>query len=449
LNADNWGSPLVTHSRQSALALTVLGLFFFWALVGPTARARLPSAGLPESLPLAQQTKTPATIAPATLAASETDAPQAASPSSVETITAQSGDSLMSLLQHAGIAPTAAQSAIDALAGKWDPRALKIGQEIALLRDESGVKQLHLTPDLQRELVLTRGSDGNYMASVTHREILAVPLRVAGTIDTSLFESAAKAGMPQAVLNDAIRAFSYDVDFQREVQPGDAFEVLFDQLVDEKTGKIVGTGDIAYAALTLSGKLEALYRYVSPSGDVGFYNADGTNVKKALLRTPVDGARISSSFGMRHHPILGFTRMHQGVDFAVPAGTPIMASGDGTIVSAGWAGGYGNMVELRHNAIYSTRYGHMSRFAKGIKPGAHVHQGDVIGFVGMTGLATGPHLHYEVRVDNKPINPLGVRLAATQKLEGRDLANFRTQEATIAKRVAALRTGDTRKVAQK
>jgi murein DD-endopeptidase MepM/ murein hydrolase activator NlpD len=353
----------------------------------------------------------------------------------------------MSLLQHAGIAATAAQSAIDALTGKWDPRALKIGQQIALLRDDGGVKQLRLAPDLQRDLVLTRGTDGNFIASVMPRDILTVPLRIAGVIDSSLFEAAAKAGMPQAVLSDVIHAFSYDVDFQREVQPGDSFEVLFDQLVDEKTGKIVGTGDVAYAALTLSGKVEALYRYTPPDGYPSFFNADGTNVKKALLRTPVDGARISSSFGMRHHPILGFTRMHQGVDFAVPAGTPIMASGDGVVAAAGWSGGYGNLVELRHDGSYSTRYGHMSHIAKGIKPGVRVHQGEVIGYVGMTGLATGPHLHYEVRVDSKPINPLGVRLAATQKLDGRSLADFRAQEAAIAKRVAALRSNST--VAQK
>ncbi|HXE28319.1 MAG TPA: peptidoglycan DD-metalloendopeptidase family protein [Stellaceae bacterium] len=416
----------------------------FWALVvGPTARARLPSPGMPESLPLSQQ-KVPPTIAPQVTAPPITAPPVTAeaTPSREavpEIITVQSGDSLMSLLQHAGITPAAAQSAIDALAGKWDPRALKIGQEIALLHDDAGVKQLHLTPDLQREIVLTRGTDGNYIASVTPREILTVPLRIAGSIDSSLFEAAAKAGMPQAVLSDVIHAFSYDVDFQREVQPGDSFEVLFDQLVDEKTGKIVGTGDLAYAALNLSGKLEMLYRYTPHGGYPGFYSADGTNVKKALLRTPVDGARISSSFGMRHHPILGFTRMHQGVDFAVPAGTPIMASGDGVIASAGWAGGYGNMIVLRHNGTYSTAYGHMSHIAKGIKAGVHVHQGEVIGYVGMTGLATGPHLHYEVRVDNKQINPLGVRLAATRKLEGRDLANFRAQEIAVAKRVAALR----------
>ena len=438
---------MVTHSRRSAVALTVLGLFFFWALVvDPTARARLPSPALPKSLPLSEA-KTPlAGMAEVTAPPVATDATPTSEAAS-ETITARSGDSLMSLLQHAGITPTAAQSAIDALAGKWDPRALKIGQQIALLRDDAGVKQLHLTPDLQRDLVLTRGTDGNYIASAMPRDILTVPLRIAGTIDSSLFEAAAKAGMPQAVLSDVIHAFSYDVDFQREVQPGDSFEVLFDQLVDEKDGKIVGTGDVAYAALTLSGKVEALYRYTPQSGYSGFYNADGTNVKKALLRTPVDGARISSSFGMRHHPILGFTRMHQGVDFAVPAGTPIVASGDAVVASAGWAGGYGNMVVLHHDGSYATAYGHMSHIAKGIKPGVRVRQGEVIGYVGMTGLATGPHLHYEVRVNSRAINPLGVRLAATQKLDGRALAEFRAQEAVTAKRVAALRSNS--KVAQR
>jgi murein DD-endopeptidase MepM/ murein hydrolase activator NlpD len=443
---------LVTHTRRSAVALTVLGLFIFWALaVDPTARARLPAPGLPESLPLDELEASPtvalrldpASIVAMPLATDEAPAPQAVT----DTITVRSGDSLASLLQRAGMPFAAARAAIEALARKWDPRALKIGQQLALLRDDSGVKQLRLTPDLQRDLVLTRGTDGNYIASVIPRDILAVPLHIAGMIDSSLFEAAAKAGLPQSVLNDVIHAFSYDVDFQREVQPGDSFEVLFDQLVEEKSGKLVGTGDIAYAALTLSGKLHPLYRYAPPGGEPGFYNADGTNVRKALLRTPVDGARISSSFGMRHHPILGFTRMHQGVDFAVPAGTPIVASGDATVVSAGRAGGYGNMVVLHHNGSYATAYGHMSRIAHGIRPGVHVRQGEVIGYVGMTGLATGPHLHYEVRVDDRAINPLGVRLAATQKLDEGALADFRAQEAAIARRVAVLRGNSNSKFA--
>ena len=289
--------------------------------------------------------------------------------------------------------------------------------------------------------MLTRGADGSYIASLLSRDILTVPLRVTGTIDSSLFDAATKAGLPQAVLSEMIRAFSYDVDFQREVQPGDGFEVLFDQLVDEQSGKMVGTGVVAYAALSLSGKVQELYRYAPAGNFVGYYNAQGVSVKKALLRTPVDGARISSSFGMRMHPILGFTRLHPGVDFAVPTGTPIMASGDATVVSAGWnGGGYGNFVVLKHNSSYSTAYGHMSRIAKGIKPGAHVHQGEIIGYVGMTGLATGPHLHYEVRIDNRPINPLSVRMPATEKLDGRALADFHSQQQTVAKQLASLRT---------
>lgn len=359
---------------------------------------------------------------------------------SIETLTAQSGDSLMSLLQGAGMSAAAAQDAIDALAGKWNPRGLKAGQAIAVTHDQAGVKELKLSPDIGHDLVLTRGADGSYIASLMSRDILTVPLRLSGTIDSSLFDAAAKAGLPQAVLSELIRAFSYDVDFQREVQPGDSFEVLFDQLVDEQTGKIVGTGAIAYAALTLSGKVEELYRYAPGGNFVGYYNAQGVSVKKALLRTPVDGARISSGFGNRLHPILGYTRFHPGVDFAVPAGTPIMASGDAVVVTAGWnAGGYGNFVVLKHNASYSTAYAHMSRIAAGIKPGAHVRQGQIIGYVGMTGLATGPHLHYEVRVNNHPINPLSVRMPATEKLEGRALADFHSEQQTVAKQLASLR----------
>jgi murein DD-endopeptidase MepM/ murein hydrolase activator NlpD len=419
---------LVTHSRRSAVALTVLGLFFFWALiVDPTARARLPSAPYLPPVPAVQSTIAPPPV---------TMAPEA----TAETLTVRSGDSLMSLLQGAGLTAAAAQNAIDALAAKWNPRALKIGQAIALTHDQNGVKELELSPDFAHDLVLTRGADGSYIASLMPRDILTVPLRLTGTIDSSLFDAAAKAGLPQAVLTELIRAFSYDVDFQREVQPGDSFEVLFDQLVDEQSGKIVGTGAIAYAALTLSGKVEELYRYAPGGSFVGYYNAHGVSVKKALLRTPVDGARISSSFGMRLHPILGFTRLHPGVDFAVPAGTPIMASGDAVVVSAGWnAGGYGNFVVLRHNANYSTAYAHMSHIAKGIKPGVHVRQGEIIGYVGMTGLATGPHLHYEVRVDNRPINPLSVRMAASEKLEGRALADFHREQQTVAKQLASLR----------
>jgi murein DD-endopeptidase MepM/ murein hydrolase activator NlpD len=354
-------------------------------------------------------------------------------------MTVQRGDTLMGLLQEAGVSATPAQAAIDALRSSFDPRDLKIGQEIAIGVDDDGLKELRLTPDPQHDLRLQRSDNGSYDVIAVPRDLVRVPVRVAGVISSSVFETATDAGMPQAILAALISAFSYDVDFQREIQPGDSFEVLYEQLVDASSGKLVGTGNLLYAAMRLGDHLQQLYRYTPSGGAPGFYTPTGASVKKALLRTPVDGARISSSFGMRHHPILGYTAMHKGVDFAVPKGTPIMASGDAVVASAGRNGSYGNIVVLRHAAGYSTAYAHMSRIAKGVKPGIHVHQGEVIGYVGATGRATGPHLHYEVRLNDRAINPLGVRMASTQKLEGREFARLQRQEAMIDQRLAALR----------
>lgn len=400
----------------------VLGFFVLWALVfDPTAGAKLPPAAVPALAP-ALLPETP--VAPAPLPLS---------------VTVRPGDTLMIVLQQAGVAAAPAQAAIDALKREWDPRELKIGQEIGLALDGGGVKEFRLAPDLQREIVLTRDGDGRYSAGAIPRSLARMPRRVAGTITSNLFEAASDAGMPQAVLAAVIRAFSYDVDFQREIQPGDSFEVLYEQLLDNASAKSVGTGDIVYAAMNLSGHAVQLYRYAPPGGTPAFYTPAGASVKKALLRTPVDGARISSSFGMRHHPILGYTAMHQGIDFAVPKGTPIIASGDAVVASAGWAGSYGNIVVLRHDGGYSTAYAHMSRIAKGVKPGLHLPQGTVIGYVGATGRATGPHLHYEVRVNDHAVNPLNVRMPSAQKLEASQLASFRDREASIDRRLALLR----------
>ncbi len=401
----------------------VLGLFVLLALAfDPTAGAKLP----PPAAPLASPPI--AAIAP----------PAPSTPPQI--LTVRAGDTLMSLLQRAGLAATAAQTAIDALMRRWNPRELKIGQEIALGLDHGGLKQLRLSPDLQHDLVLTQDSDGHYEVAALARDLIRVPTRVAGNISSSLFEAAHDAGLPPAVLNEIIHAFSYDVDFQREIQPGDSFEAMYEQPIENASGKLAGTGELVYATLILSGHALQLYRYAPGGGTPAYFNAAGTGVKKALLRTPVDGARISSPFGMRMHPILGYSAMHQGVDFAVPAGTPIMASGDGVVATAGWEGGYGNLVVLRHEGSYSTAYAHMSRIAKGLRPGMRVHQGDIIGYVGATGLATGPHLHYEVRINDRPVNPMGVRMQAAQQLQGRELAAFQQQVAIVERRLAALRS---------
>ena len=424
---------MVTQSRRSAIALMVLGLFVFWALIfDPTAGAKLPSGTAP--LPAAPQAA--ASTAPTPADDTQDDTPVA---SALQTLRVRAGDTLMGLLQQLGVAPAPAQAAINALKPQWDPRGLKVGQEIAVGLDEDGLKELRLSPDFQSDLILTRGDDGHFDASTVPRDLTAVPVRVAGVVKSSLFEAASDAGMPPSVLTELTQAFSYDVDFQREIQPGDRFEILYKQTIDSESGRPVGGGDLIYASMNLSGRVLRLYRFTPPGGKPGFYAADGTSVKKALLRTPVDGARISSTFGMRHHPILGYSRMHKGVDFAVPAGTPIEASGDGVIEMARRDGGYGNLVVIRHSARYSTAYAHMSRFARGIRPGVHVTQGQIIGYVGSTGLATGPHLHYEVRINGHAVNPLGVRMQAAQKLQGAALAAFQRRETAITQRVAALR----------
>lgn len=426
------GVRVVTQSRRSALALTVLGFFVLWALVfGPSAGAKLPPPAAPAG---------PAPVAPT---AALTPAPEPPSPPPSHIIRVRPGDTLMGLLRQAGVAPAPAQAAINALKTNWDPRGLQVGQEIAVALDQDGLKELRLSPDLHSNLILKRGEDGHFDTTTVPRALIHVPVRVAGTVSSSLSQAASHAGMPPAVLAALIHAFSYDVDFQREIQPGDSFEVLYDQLLDPASGRMVGAGDIVYAAMNLSGRSLRLYRYAPPGGTPGFYTADGTSVKKELLRTPVDGARISSTFGMRRHPILGYTRMHKGVDFAVPRGTPIMAAGDGVVKMARRDGGYGNIVVLRNAGEFSTAYAHMSRFAKGIRRGVHVRQGQVIGYVGATGLATGPHLHYEVRIDNHPVNPLSVRLPPAHRLKGAELAAFKATETKVAARLAQLQGNDT------
>jgi murein DD-endopeptidase MepM/ murein hydrolase activator NlpD len=413
---------VVTNSRRSALALTVLGLFVVLALVfDPTAGAKLPPPP-PVQVPAIETQPAPAVPLHARIV--------------------QQGDTLMNLLQQAGVAAVPAQAAIDALKRDWDPRELKIGQEIGIGLDEGGLKELRFAPDLQRLIVLTRGDDGRFDAFSTARNLGRVPVRIAGAISSSLFDAASAAGMPPAILAEVMRAFSYDVDFQRELQPGDAFEVMYEQLIDRSSGKRVGSGDLIYTAMTLSGHLLQLYRYAPAGGVPAFYTASGAAAKKALLRTPVDGARISSSFGMRQHPILGYTAMHKGVDFAVPTGTPIMASGEAVVAAAGRDGSFGNLVVLRHEGGYSTAYAHMSRIAKGMKPGARVYQGEIIGYVGATGRATGPHLHYEVRLNDRAVNPASIKMPSAQSLDTRDLAAFEKQEALIDQRLASLR-GDT------
>jgi len=339
------------------------------------------------------------------------------------------GDTLMQLLTDAGAEPADSQAAISALNAKFNPRRLKVGQEITLTferndADSYRLFEMSLSPSIEREVNVTR-SDSGFRANETVREFNVDRARIAGTIDDSLYNAGTAAGLNNTLLTEFIRIFSYDVDFQREVQPGDRFELFFDRHFDDN-GKTVKTGRIAAASMTLSGR-ELRYYFYQPSdgGDADYFTPAGSSVRKALLRTPIDGARLTSSFGMRHHPILGYSLMHKGVDFGAITGTPIQAAGEGVVEMAGWNGGYGQYVRIKHGNGYATAYAHMSRL--GVKTGQRVRQGQIIGAVGTTGRSTGPHLHYEVMQNGKQINPTGVRFPSGRKLEGKEFERFKRQ----------------------
>lgn len=375
-----------------------------------------------------------------------------------QVITVAEGDTLSSLLQAAGATKDDAAAAVKAIAAVYDPRQIRDGFRLTMTlgvprtraslrasampiptgardvtaEDTTGrvrLMSIAFKPEVDREVVAQRDDTGGYDARATQKKLTAQLYRASGVIDRSLFLSAAAAGVPDRVTSQLMYLFSYDVDFQRDINPGDGFEVFFTRYFDE-FGNAVKSGDIMFAALTLKGKRKALYRYSRGDGSEPEYiDGDGKSIKKSLLRTPVESARITSGFGMREHPILGYTRMHKGVDFGAEEGTPIFASGDGEIEVAGPSSGYGNYIRIRHTDRYETAYGHMQGFAKGIHEGVHVRQGDVIGYVGMTGLATGPHLHYEILIDGEQVDPAGVQLDTNQGLSGAGLVAFKKAKA--------------------
>jgi murein DD-endopeptidase MepM/ murein hydrolase activator NlpD len=294
------------------------------------------------------------------------------------------------------------------------------------------------SPTIEHDIAISRTTDGSFSAQSTEKQLIAKFHRAGAKIDSSLYLAAMQAGIPAEVVVQMIHMFSYEVDFQRDIKPGDTFEVLYNYYYTPD-GQPAKQGDIAYATMHLGSRTVALYRYQPPNGDPAeYFDAKGQSAKSMLMKTPVDGARISSGFGMRFHPVLGYTRMHKGIDFAVPTGTPVMAAGSGTIQIQGWLGGYGNFVLINHGNTYSTAYGHLSRFAPGLHQGSHVRQGQVVAYSGATGLATGPHLHYEIRINGNQVNPLTVKVARGQILAGRELHQFLANRVGVDRELAAM-----------
>jgi len=364
-------------------------------------------------------------------------------------VKARRGDTLAGLLQRSGASGRDAAAAITAAKSHFDPRRFRQGQvvKIAYQTDGTSLASRDLTPgafqgfslqpDATTELRVARAVDGNFKAWKLERALTTKPVRSQGVITSSLYVAGKRAGLTNAALAELIRAYSWDVDFQRDIRKGDSFEVMYNQVIDDD-GKIVKSNTIQYATLTLSGKPTRIYRFKTKDGHTNYYNEKGHSAQKALMRTPIDGARLSSGFGKRRHPVLGYTKMHKGVDFAAPRGTPIYAAGNGTVTYAARKGSFGNYVRIRHNDTYSTAYAHMKGFARGVRKGTRVSQGQVIGYVGTTGRSTGPHLHYEILKNNRQANPLRIKMPSGNKLKGDQLAKFLTTKDRVDDQFATL-----------
>ena len=422
---------------------------------------------------------TPLTNAPAPLdelLADERAGKDDNSGTDTRTVTLDRGDTLVGALTDAGVSQDDANAVILALARVYDPKAVRAGESFdisfttvpdkpvaqiiytpppnsvdAISDDDSGnstmedasappvgkLLSLSYSPTVEHEIRITRGATGLFTAQDSHKTLQARFHRAGATVDSSLYLAAMQAGIPADIVVKMIHMLSYEVDFQRDLKPGDSFEVLYNYYYTPD-GQPAKEGDIQYAALHFGGRSVALYRY-QPKGDTAdYFDSRGMSAKSMLMKTPVDGARITSGFGMRFHPILGYSRMHKGVDFGVPIGTPVMAAGSGLVQQEGRLGGYGNFIMVNHQNGYSTAYGHLSRFASGIHVGSRVRQGQVIAYSGNSGMSTGPHLHYEIRVHDTQVNPAAVKVATGRRLFGRDLRNFMTDRLHVDSELASL-----------
>ncbi len=333
------------------------------------------------------------------------------------------GDSLWRLFKRMNL-DTAIIPTLTGLDEAKKPLAnLYPGQILKIRRDEKGALEALVLPlDQRRTLRIQRGEKG-YQAEIRDHALESRIGHAVGTIDSSLFEAGQKAGLSDALIMALADIFAWDVDFALDIRKGDHFAVLYEAFYKE--GEQVGEGGIVAAEFTNQGKTYRAVRYTDPQGHTGYYTPEGMSLKKAFLRTPVKFTRISSRFTLRrYHPILHRFRSHKGVDYAAPRGTPVKATGSGKVLFRGWKGGYGRAVILQHGERYTTLYGHLSRFAKGIRPGAKVSQGQVIGYVGSSGLATGPHLHYEFRIDGVHRNPLTVKLPKAHPIPKAFMADF-------------------------
>ncbi|MEM7618090.1 MAG: peptidoglycan DD-metalloendopeptidase family protein [Pseudomonadota bacterium] len=352
----------------------------------------------------------------------------------------KSGDSLGVVMERQGVSAEESTQIIKAMAEHHDPRKIRAGEKLIInfekAQDDSLVlKEMKYSLDPIKTLVVERAGEG-FASSVDEKKVKKIVHAKQAKVDVSLYGSAAKAGIPDPIIAEAIRIYSWNTDFQRDIRSNDVLEVMYESFETED-GHVAKYGDILYARLVTSQKDVPLYRFAMADGRIDYFQPDGMSIKRTLMRTPIKGARVSSGYGMRRHPILGYNKMHKGVDFAAPTGTPIYAAGDGVIEKSGWVSGYGKYIRVRHNSKLKTAYAHMSKIK--VKNGQRVKQGDVIGLVGSTGRSTGPHLHYEVISNGKQVNPRSLKLPTGEELKGKDKSNFQVAVRALHKQfVSAL-----------
>jgi murein DD-endopeptidase MepM/ murein hydrolase activator NlpD len=303
------------------------------------------------------------------------------------------------------------------------PNSKRLQPVRVIVADDAAVEAVAALSDTGKYVAVDTKNVGSEVADSSEDGDFGAGTATGVTLYQSVYETGLRNQIPRPIIDDLVRIYSFDVDFQRKVQPGDSFEVLYGG--EEEAPPAAGRADVLFASLTVGGETKKLYRFQSPdNGQVDYYDENGKSAKKFLVRKPVVEGVMRSGFGLRHHPILGYTKMHTGVDWAAPTGTPIYAAGNGVIEKEGWESGYGKFIMLRHNNGYETAYGHMSAYAKGTHEGEHVRQGQVIGFVGSTGLSTGSHVHFEIRVNGRFVDPMRIKLPQGRELHGTMLASF-------------------------
>lgn len=346
------------------------------------------------------------------------------------------GETLEAAVRRTGVGKDEAQQAVSMLGKAFDTVNIKAGMAFEAniakpLGQQGSAKLMGLSlrtgPAVQ--VNLSRAIDGALQLHKLEEKILDQTMVASGRMEGSLFASAQKAGISPEMTAQVAKLFQHKLDFSRDIQPGDRFSMVFDRKVTA-SGRQVANGDLLFAEIEAKGGVTKLYRFKAPgAAEAQYFDELGKNIRGLLLRTPLDTVRITSSFGMREHPVLGFTRMHAGIDFGAPTGTPVYAAGDGVVEKAGWAGGYGRWLQIKHNNGYATGYGHLSRWA--VKQGQHVHQGQVVAYVGSTGLSTGPHLHYEIMIGGQKVNPSRFKAPPSVALGGKALEAFKAEKARI------------------